>query len=409
MHLESVLQHTFDTRRDTKKIFVAMTHKFTIRTDKNKDGKCLVFLLIRSGKLKTTMNLDIKIDPKYWDNLRCRVKKSENFENFNIILDTIEAKIITIKRDFLIYERVLTPELLVENINNSVPAFDFISFCTFHSESGNYKPNTLKAHKTAINKLKEFRKEIPFSMLTLEFFEKYRKWLLTYKGNKDPTCFTDFKILKKFINLADEKGIRLAFNKDKFIVKESKTTPVFLEPEEVGRLHKYYFNEFISRYHFLPLGYFLFSCYTGLRISDIQNLKRQDVEQDIFRFKHVKTSNDQYMKITDELRSILDYNPKLFIDRLSDQKINKQLKNIADVCKIEKSISMHVARHTFATTFLKNSGSIAKLSKLLGHSTMKHTMVYAHLTDQDALQEMRRISYSKSEEEDEQINTQSPS
>ena len=410
MHLQSVLQNAFDTRRDTKKIFVAMTHKFAIRSDQNKDGKSLVFLIVRSGKLKTTMNLDIKIEKKYWDPIKTRVKKSENSENFNIILDTIDAKIILIKRDFLIAERILTPELLVDAINNNTPEFDFISFCSHHISNSVYAKNTTKAHKTAINKLKEYRSEIPFSMLTLDFFERYKKYLLTKKGYTDPTCWTDFKILKKFINLADDRGIKLAFNKEKFVVKESKTTPIFLEAEEVGRLHKYFFNEFISSFHVLPLGYFLFSCYTGLRISDIQNLKRQDVEKDVFRFKHVKTSNDQYMKITDELRSILDYCPQLFISRLSDQKINKQLKNIADMCKIEKSISMHVGRHTFATTFLKNSGSIAKLSKLLGHSSMKHTMIYGHLTDQDALEEMGRISYhSKSDEGGEEINTQSPS
>lgn len=400
MHLESVLQQTFDTRRDTKKIFVAMTHKFTIRTDKNKDGKCLLFLLVRSGKEKTTLNLDIKIEPKYWDPVKCRVKKSENFENFNIILDTLEAKIITIKRDFFLYEKVLTPELLVEHINNTVPAFDFISFCTYHSEHGNYKPNTLKAHKTAINKLKEYRKEIPFSMLTLEFFERYRKWMLTHKGNKDPTCFTDFKILKKFVNLAEDRGIKLAFNPAKFIVRENKHTPVFLEPQEVERLRKYFFNDYINQFHILPLGYFLFSCYTGLRISDIQNLSRQDVEKDIFMFTHVKTSQEQYMKIHEELRSILNYCPELFIDRLSDQKINKQLKSIARICRINKLISMHVGRHTFATTMLKNSGSVAKLSKLLGHTSMRHTMVYAHLTDQDALNEMSKISYRTPEPEE---------
>ncbi|KNB60962.1 hypothetical protein AC804_17610 [Chryseobacterium sp. Hurlbut01] len=398
MHTNSVLQSVFDTRRDTKKIFVAMTHKFSIRSDKNRDGKSLVFLIVRSGKSKTTMNLDIKIENKYWDNVKCRVKKCENSDNFNIILDTIDAKIILIKRDFLMMERQLTPELLIENINNSTPEFDFISFCTFHSEHGNYKPNTLKAHKTAINKLKEYRKEIPFSMLSLEFFEKYRKYLLENKGNRDPTCFTDFKIIKKFINLADDKGIRLSFKKEKFIVREAKSTPVFLEEEEVGRMHKYFFNEFINKHHILPLGYFLFSCYTGLRISDIQNLRRQDIEKDIFRFQHVKTSNDQYMKITDELRVIIDYCPDLFVERLSDQKINKHLKKIAETCKIDKTISMHVGRHTFATTFLKKSGSIAKLSKLLGHSSMKHTMVYGHLTDQDALPEMERISYQFKDE-----------
>lgn len=395
MHLNSALQRTFDTRRDTKKIFVAMTHKFAIRSDQNKDGKSLVFLLVRSGKLKTTMNLDIKIEKKYWDPVKTRVKKSENSENFNIILDTIDAKIILIKRDFLIAERLLTPELLVDAINNNTPEFDFISFCSHHIANSVYAKNTIKAHKTAIKKLKEYRSEIPFPMLTLDFFERYKKYLLTKKGNTDPTCWTDFKILKKFINLAHDHGIKLAFDKSKFIIKAPKSTPVFLTPEEVERLHAYFFSEFTNPYHILPLGYFLFSCYTGLRVSDIQSLQRKDLENDIFRFQQVKTKNDQYMKIVDELREILDHEPKLFVEKLSDQKINKHLKLIASTCKIDKKISMHVGRHTFATTILIKNGSITKLSKLLGHSSLKHTMVYNHITDQSALEDLDKITFQR--------------
>lgn len=395
MHLQSVLQNAFDTRRDTKKIFVAMTHKFAIRSDQNKDGKSLVFLIVRSGKLKTTMNLDIKVEKKFWDPIKTRVKKSENSENFNIILDTIDAKIILIKRDFLIAERILTPELLVDAINNNTPEFDFISFCLHHISNSVYAKNTTKAHKTAINKLKEYRSEIPFSMLTLDFFERYKKYLLTKKGNTDPTCWTDFKILKKFINLAHDRGIKLSFDKSKFVVKAPKTTPVFLTPEEVEKLHAYFFSEFTNPFHVLPLGYFLFSCYTGLRVSDIQSLERKDVEKDIFRFQHIKTKNDQYMKIVDELREILNHEPKLFIDRLSDQKLNKHLKLIATTCKIDKKISMHVGRHTFATTILLKNGSITKLSKLLGHSSLKHTMVYNHITDQSALEDLDKITFQR--------------
>lgn len=398
MHVNSALQQAFDTRRDTKKIFVAMTHKFAIRSDKNKDGKSLVFLIVRSGKNKTTMNLDIKIERKFWDPIKERVKKSENFENFNIILDTIEAKIILIKRDFLISERVLTPKLLVENINQTTPEFDFISFCSYHIENSTYAKNTLKAHKTAIKKLKEYRSEIPFSMLSLDFFDRYKKYLLTQKGNTDPTCWTDFKILKKFINLAHDRGIKLSFDKSKLIVKAPKTTPLFLTPEEVSKLYSYFFNEFINPAHILPLGYFLFSCYTGLRISDIQSLDRKNLENDIFRFQHIKTKNDQYMRIVDELRKILDYEPKLFVDRLSDQKINKHLKLIAKTCKIDKPISMHVGRHTFATSILLRNGSITKVSKLLGHSSLKHTMVYNHITDQSALDELDKLNFKRNED-----------
>ncbi|MEI7488748.1 MAG: site-specific integrase, partial [Chryseobacterium sp.] len=280
-------------------------------------------------------------------------------------------------------------------INNSTPNLDFISFCTYHSENGNYRPNTLKAHKTAIKKLKEFRKEIPFSMLSLEFFEKYRKFLLDKKGNKHPTCFTDFKIIKKFINLADDHGIKLPFNKNKFIVVEPKTIPVFLTSEEMETLVEYFFNKYISPAHVLPLGYFLFCCYTGMRISDVQKMQRKDLEKDVFSFSHVKTENFQQMKIHDELREILNHCPELFINRLSDQKINSHLKFIAKVCKIEKNITAHVGRHTFATSILINDGNVAKLQKLLGHSKISNTMRYTHLIDTDVMDEVDKISFIK--------------
>ena len=395
MHLNQALQRTFDTRRDTKKIFVAMTTNFAIRSDKRKDGKSLLFLIIRKNGLKKTMNLDIKIEAKYWDPVKQRVKKSENSEDYNIILDTIDAKITLLKRDFFLLEKVLTPELLIEGINNNIPEFDFISFCSYHIENSTYKKNTIKGHKIAIKKLKEFRSEIPFTMLSLDFFDKYKKYLLTKKGNTDPTCFSDFKILKKFLNLALDRGIKLPFDISKFVVKEPTTTPVYLTIEESSKLVSYFFNEFINPSHVLPLGYFLFACYTGLRISDIQNLQRCDVEKDVFQFRQEKTSNFQLMKISDELRKIIDHCPELFVVRLSDQKINLHLKAIAKTCKIDKKISMHVGRHTFATTFLVNSGSIAKLAKLMGHSTVKHTMKYNHLIDQDALNDIEKISFIK--------------
>ena len=398
MHLNQALQTAFDTRRDTKKIFVAMTTNFAIRNDKRKDGKSLLFLIIRKNGSKKTMNLDIKIEAKYWDPVKQRVKKSEYSEDYNIILDTIEAKITLIKRDFFLLEKVLTPELLIEGINNNIPEFDFISFCSFHIENSTYKKNTIKSHKIAIKKLKEYRSEIPFSMLSLDFFDKYKKHLLTNKGNTDPTCFSDFKILKRFLNLANDRGIKLPFDVSKFIVKEPTTTPVYLTIEESKKLVNYFFNEFINPFHILPLGYFLFSCYTGLRISDIQNLQRSDVEKSVFQFRHEKTNNVQFMKINEELREIIDHCPELFVERLSDQKINKHLKIIAKTCKIDKNISMHVGRHTFATTFLVNSGSIAKLAKLMGHTTVKHTMKYNHLIDQDALKDIEKISFTKEKE-----------
>lgn len=72
---------------------------------------------------------------------------------------------------------------------------------------------------------------------------------------------------------------------------------------------------------------------------------------------------------------------------------NIKQKEIAVVCKINKSISMHVGRHTFATAFIRNKGDIYRLQKLLGHSTIKHTLKYIHLVNSEVLDDIDLVSY----------------
>lgn len=99
---------------------------------------------------------------------------------------------------------------------------------------------------------------------------------------------------------------------------------------------KYYYNEFINPSHILPLGYFLFSCYTGLRISDIKIRTREEILSEKFQFSSVKTDSFQFMKLNDDARKMVMHRPELFDQKLVEQKINYHLKDIAKVCKIKK-------------------------------------------------------------------------
>ena len=74
----------------------------------------------------------------------------------------------------------------------------------------------------------------------------------------------------------------------------------------------------------------------------------------------------------------------LFEKKFKDQHINDELKKIMAVLKIQKKVSFHVARHTFATSFLRAGGQVEKLQRLLGHSDIKQTMIYAHIVQADA-------------------------
>jgi site-specific recombinase XerD len=67
----------------------------------------------------------------------------------------------------------------------------------------------------------------------------------------------------------------------------------------------------------------------------------------------------------------------------SDPKTNEFLKQIAQKKKIKKSLTTHVARHTFATIYLQNTKDLATLSKLLGHASVTQTMIYVHISDAD--------------------------
>ena len=130
-----------------------------------------------------------------------------------------------------------------------------------------------------------------------------------------------------------------------------------------------------------------------MRISDLQEISRKELLSNIFNFSHQKSDNFQSMRANSEAIEILEHFDLLFEKKMCEQKINQNLKSVARICKIEKNISMHVARHTFATTYIRNGGNVLKLQKLLGHSQIKHTLVYVHLVESELLDDMEIIKY----------------
>jgi site-specific recombinase XerD len=87
-------------------------------------------------------------------------------------------------------------------------------------------------------------------------------------------------------------------------------------------------------------------------------------------------------------RKIIEFEPLLFEKKFADQHINDELKKIMKILKIQKNVTFHVARHTFATSFLRAGGNVEKLQLLLGHSDIKQTMIYAHIVQSDANSEI---------------------
>jgi len=148
---------------------------------------------------------------------------------------------------------------------------------------------------------------------------------------------------------------------------------------------------------------FVFSCFTGLAYIDVKNLTEKDVKISFdgklwIMKKRQKTNVLSKILLLDVPKMILmKYKDKLSDGKLlpviTNQRMNSYLKEIADICGIEKNLSFHLARHTFATTITLSKGvPIETVSKMLGHTSIKTTQIYARITDSKIGNDMHELS-----------------
>ncbi len=156
---------------------------------------------------------------------------------------------------------------------------------------------------------------------------------------------------------------------------------------------------------------FLFSCLTGLRKSDVQDLEWGDLskEGDFWRitFRQIKTGGLVYQDISDEARAYLGEMPdgaapndKIFADFHYSDKPNLALRAWAEASGVHKRITYHASRHTFALLLLNQSTDIYTVSRLLGHATVRTTELYAHILDtkkQEAIKSLPKINVAEDE------------
>jgi site-specific recombinase XerD len=151
--------------------------------------------------------------------------------------------------------------------------------------------------------------------------------------------------------------------------------------------------------------FFVFSCFTGLAYIDVKQLRRCEIEHNEgnywIRTRRQKTrarANIPLLNIPMEIirkYSILEaLQPEdLVLPMPSNQKINAYLKELADLCGIPKTLTFHIARHTFATTVtMMNGVPIETVSKMLGHKNITSTQHYARIVDQKVGEDMQLLS-----------------
>jgi len=362
-----------------------------------KDGTAQLYLRYFHHKKYSFIDLKIYINPADFDKKTFKIFKSEQSKENNLLIQEAIGRAAEIILRYKVLKKDLSHELFEKEFKNPEVFQDFYAFMEdqIRQRAGEIGNLSIRQHLSILNKLKTFKKELMFSELTEDFIRGYYKFEKIKLKNCEATCACSIKVVKTYVNMALKFGL-LHNNPFKYYKsKKVKSFPTFLTISERDDLIDLYSRQFLPESHQKVLRWFLFACYTGLRISDFKDLNHECIKNNIITIRPIKTQNIDNRTISIPLSKtalmlIKDENPHrikgLVFETFSEARINKFLKEIMTVAKIDKNISFKAARHTFATIFLQKSkkgNAIVLLQRLLGHSKLETTMIYLHvITDE---------------------------
>jgi integrase len=365
------------------------------------DGTYPVHFRIQIQGRKKWISTGIKIPAGNWSKIKHRVIGVKNADDLNLVIEKIRNKIDDIFIRYKLMNRKITLELFTKEFENPGVYSDFNSYALKYikDKKNIVKENTILSMSAAVNKLMEYRPVILFADLNADLVNDYRKYMKKKFRNNANTIAKNFTTLRaiarkavndKIIEINPFTGIRLS---------RSQPDRVHLSREELIKIWKNRKN--LPENQYKVLRFFLFSCFTGLRLSDMRRILPEDIREDCIYLRPLKTQNttNEIVTIpltsyTKELLQEVDLKPgrEIFRDMYTDQVINRYLKTIMGVLEVKKEITFHSGRHTFATLFLElNPGDVATLQNLLGHSSIQHTMVYVHIDERVKRERMGRL------------------
>jgi len=222
--------------------------------------------------------------------------------------------------------------------------------------------------------------------------EKFKIYLISRRGYSKSSQYLVMEAIRLFFKY---KGLRAPNNLTS--PKRSKKLPIYLNERE---------TETLLNFKTDPLKSAMINVlvYSGIRVSELCSLDLDDIdlEEGVLHVRGGKGDKDRIVLIAEpciaSLRTYLSIRNReksasraLFIShkkgRFSPVSVERIIKNQAKLAGINKKVTPHVLRHTFATSVLRNGGDIRFIQQLLGHSSIATTEIYTHI-DEDALREM---------------------
>lgn len=388
------------------------TISLVLREDKtNRKGETPIYFRIIKDRKIVNFTTGIKIDAKYWDNKKIKVKASHpNSARFNHFLDSQKVEI----QDIILKLESNKLEINTGNIKSvingtkpsSIKYFEF-AYKMIEKSKNEGELGTYDSRRSMLNKFKSFiGRDIVFENISVNKLREYENFLKTHHKNATTTIHRDFKFLRQVFNQAVKEGL-VEQSSNPFLiytVKQGETQRDYLNENELKKFENV--KLLTSSKIALARDMYVFSAYAGgIRIGNLLMMKQKNFDGTHLNFTIRKTKKASSIKLPNKCIDIIEQwktkktpylfpfvpenldenNPKdvdLAISRCTAL-INKYLKIIAERAEVDKNISFHTSRHTWATRALRKGISIDKVSKILGHKEIKETQIYARIVNEE--------------------------
>jgi len=362
-------------------------------------GMYPIYCRITVNRKKTEFSTNELVKESKWNAEKQSVKGDAELTGYLIRMN---AEIRSVHKQILESGEVPTAKMIKDKFlrkdEMSQGLMDYVNLYVDNVELlPEYSHSTWKKYKTVRGHLKKFlgkKKKASISLIgfNLALINEFQHYLKTEAQLSVNTTTKYLKVLKTVYN----RAIQFGHIKDnpfanlKF--KHERTNREFLTDEELKRLENLKLsNESLERVRDI----FIFSCYSGLRFTDVGRLTERNITKDQHGEEWIEIT--QIKKTGDQHRIPLLAKSKAVIEKYKDapkkgnqllpvrsnQKVNTYLKILAGIAEIDKHLTFHMARHTFATTVaLSNDVPIKVVSEWLGHKDVRTTEIYAKITGQ---------------------------
>lgn len=355
----------------------------------------------------------VEVNPKLWDVKSGKsVGRTQEVMEVNAILESIKATMTKIYRELQEKEAIVTPER-IKNIffgieiqqqmllelfvkhNEDVEKLIGIS----KSKATFQKYEVTRKHLTNSIRANYNRSDMAIKEINHTFITDFEVYLLTTCACNPNTTAKFMQFLKRIIIIAKNNGWIKADPFANYKIRIKKVDRGYLTQEEVEAIMV---KEFSTKRLEQVRDLFVFSCFCGLAYIDVKNLRENNIRTSFdgklwIIGKREKTDVTFKIPLLDIPQTILNkYKGTLPNGKIlpvpSNQKMNAYLKEIGALCGIEKDLTFHLARHTFATLTLSKGVSIESVSKMLGHTNISTTQIYARITDSKISNDMNAFA-----------------